>query len=373
MKTKQAQAELARIIRKAYSNPVRGWHNLQHLRRMRPFLDDPIRLYPQWEAAILTAWMWHDFTYVPGAHVNESMSIQRMRKVYKSGPTLDMAEKLIRATEVNDKGYTLEVDALRVSDANYIDGLINMFRRADWCGLNRTDDMNTSDMELLADWESGVQHEYGPNNQKYREGRLRFLEWAVDHDMLCVQAADFVSHLVNRPTRVAIYAGSFLPYHIGHDDIYRKACKLFDHVIVSRGRNPEKSKLNAGDWTKYGGVNREYDGMLIDHIREVSAEIGAPVTLVRGLRDGFDLVKEFQMNEVLQDQARERGMKPLSIIYIHGDRNLNHVSGEVVRSLPENERRMYLPARWSCVDALNAFVEKYGEQEPCGLDIFEEA
>jgi pantetheine-phosphate adenylyltransferase len=43
--------------------------------------------------------------------------------------------------------------------------------------------------------------------------------------------------------RVAVYTGSFDPFHFGHDDIVRRACKLFDSVVVGVGVNPEKQPL----------------------------------------------------------------------------------------------------------------------------------
>ena len=40
--------------------------------------------------------------------------------------------------------------------------------------------------------------------------------------------------------KIAIYPGSFNPWHEGHQDIVNKALKIFDKVVIAIGRNPSK-------------------------------------------------------------------------------------------------------------------------------------
>ena len=43
--------------------------------------------------------------------------------------------------------------------------------------------------------------------------------------------------------RIALFAGSFDPFTIGHDDIVRRALALFDKVVVVVAVNPEKRHM----------------------------------------------------------------------------------------------------------------------------------
>jgi len=355
---------LAGLIRQAYSQPARGWHNMAHLRRMAVALDFPPYMDKDYALAMKTAMYWHDFVYEPGSLDNEAKSEEAMRMVLKPTPVTEEAARLIQATAlpITDAGYTLAGTEPE-----------SVFCAADWCGLDRTSDMDMQDMELLGAWERGIQHEYGPNTRRYREGRMEFLQNAVERGFLSKAACDFVVYLMERPTRVAVYAGSFLPFHVGHYDIYMKACRVFDHVVVARGVNPDKRDISHR-WVRGDEpvAIESFGGMLVDYLHAWSTEVGEQVTLVRGLRDGYDLMQEFQFNQVLQDQAKHRGYPPVPIFYIRGDVGYQHVSSSVVRALPEQERDLYLPRKWDWRAALKAFVDTFGQQEPEELDIFKE-
>jgi pantetheine-phosphate adenylyltransferase len=41
----------------------------------------------------------------------------------------------------------------------------------------------------------------------------------------------------------AMYPGTFDPFTNGHNDLVRRACRIFDHVIVSIAANPNKAPL----------------------------------------------------------------------------------------------------------------------------------
>ena len=51
----------------------------------------------------------------------------------------------------------------------------------------------------------------------------------------------------NLNQRIAVYTGVFDPVHFGHLDIIRRGSRLFDHVIVGVGINPEKAPFFSGD------------------------------------------------------------------------------------------------------------------------------
>ena len=41
-------------------------------------------------------------------------------------------------------------------------------------------------------------------------------------------------------TRIAVYTGMFDPIHLGHVDIIRRGSRIYDHLVVGVGNNPEK-------------------------------------------------------------------------------------------------------------------------------------
>ena len=41
----------------------------------------------------------------------------------------------------------------------------------------------------------------------------------------------------------AMYPGTFDPITLGHDDLVRRACRLFDRVVVAIAANPSKEPL----------------------------------------------------------------------------------------------------------------------------------
>lgn len=99
---------------------------------------------------------------------------------------------------------------------------------------------------------------------------------------------------------VSVYSGTFDPFTKGHEDLVRRAAKLFEHVIVavadSRSKQPlfsldERVEM-VGEILR-GCTNIEvmsFRGLLMDFLREQGAKV-----IVRGLRAVSDFEFEFQM------------------------------------------------------------------------------
>lgn len=99
--------------------------------------------------------------------------------------------------------------------------------------------------------------------------------------------------------RIAVCPGSFDPVTIGHLDIIRRACKIFDKVIVAVPVNPDKkSSFTVEERMELirkatEGLNVEVDsveGLLADYCREKNV-----TSIVKGLRALSDFEYEFQM------------------------------------------------------------------------------
>jgi pantetheine-phosphate adenylyltransferase len=99
---------------------------------------------------------------------------------------------------------------------------------------------------------------------------------------------------------IALYPGTFDPVTNGHTDLVRRACKLFDKVIVAVAARPDKSPLFSLEERaalattilgEFPGVEViGFDNLLVDCVREHKATV-----ILRGLRAVSDFEYEFQM------------------------------------------------------------------------------
>jgi len=99
---------------------------------------------------------------------------------------------------------------------------------------------------------------------------------------------------------IAVYPGTFDPLTRGHEDLVRRAARLFDRVIVgiavSRAKQPFftlEERVDMARRVLSGFANVEvygFDCLLMDFVRAHNANI-----VVRGLRAVSDFEYEFQM------------------------------------------------------------------------------
>lgn len=134
--------------------------------------------------------------------------------------------------------------------------------------------------------------------------------------------------------KIAIYPGSFNPWHGGHIDILDKALKVFDQVIVAVGSNPEK-ELRAGNLSRelfypYDGrvIFLEFDGLLTSFIKKLDDDGCHVSAVVRGLRNGQDF--EF---EKTQQYWNEDLRLSVPTVYFICNRNLTHISSSAIRQV----------------------------------------
>jgi pantetheine-phosphate adenylyltransferase len=116
----------------------------------------------------------------------------------------------------------------------------------------------------------------------------------------------------------AVYPGTFDPLTKGHEDLMRRAARLFDSVVLgvatSRGKNPlfesdERIAMAREALVDLPNVEvTGFSGLLVNFMRDQKAEV-----LLRGLRSGTDFDYEFQlagMNRQLAPEAETLFMVP---------------------------------------------------------------
>ncbi len=116
----------------------------------------------------------------------------------------------------------------------------------------------------------------------------------------------------------AMYPGTFDPITLGHEDIVRRASRLFDRVVVAIAVNPgkepmfsleERVELARAVLEELDGVEvTGYEGLTVDFAKQHDLQV-----IVRGLRAISDFEYEFQlanMNRHLTDEVETAFLTP---------------------------------------------------------------
>ena len=132
---------------------------------------------------------------------------------------------------------------------------------------------------------------------------------------------------------LAVCPGSFDPVTTGHLDIIRRACGIFDHVVVAVGSNlRKKPRLPAAERARLiekvtGGLENVsvevMDGLLVDFAREQGAKV-----VVKGLRAVSDFESEFE-----QAQLNRKMYPELETVFIMAAAEHSFLSSSVVREI----------------------------------------
>ena len=103
--------------------------------------------------------------------------------------------------------------------------------------------------------------------------------------------------------RRAVCPGSFDPVTNGHIDIFRRAARLFDEVVVATGTNISKSRLFGPEermamlreaTADLPNVRVEgFSGLIVDFCRQIDA-----VAIVKGIRGSTDYDYELPMAQM---------------------------------------------------------------------------
>lgn len=132
---------------------------------------------------------------------------------------------------------------------------------------------------------------------------------------------------------IAVYPGTFDPFTRGHEDLVRRAARLFAHVVIGIAASHKKRPIfsleervemarelvrDLPNVKVYG-----FTGLLRDFLRERNASV-----ILRGLRAVSDFEYEFQM------AGMNRGMDPnVEIVFLTPSEKYMFISATIVREV----------------------------------------
>jgi len=130
-----------------------------------------------------------------------------------------------------------------------------------------------------------------------------------------------------------MYPGTFDPFTNGHNDLVRRACRIFDKVVIAIAANPGKAPLFTLE-QRVDLVQRVladvpnvevtgYTGLTVDFARTHGLNV-----IVRGLRAVSDFEFEFQlatMSRHLNDQVET--------VFLTPTEQFNFVSSTLIREI----------------------------------------
>ncbi|NHA03230.1 adenylyltransferase/cytidyltransferase family protein [Mucilaginibacter sp. HC2] len=292
---------LGKDILKHYQEPHRFYHTLEHL-------DD---IYNQLELKglgdndiLLLATVFHDIIYDPRSATNEEDSAAYFNEVFAGDQALkDEVTQIILDT----KSHQPKTELSRI----FCDVDLNILHQS-------FDKLLVYEQQIFKEFQF-VDHVI------YRQKRVEVLQnlQAMVNNPALSYLIDYVN---NRQPRIAVYPGSFNPFHKGHYNILQKAEQIFDKVIIARGINPgkEKSTYDLPDVLKYR-QQATYEGLLTDF----TDSLGYDVTIIRGLRNGSDLQYELNQYRYMQELSG----KNISVAAIFCDMEFEHISSTGIRQL----------------------------------------
>jgi len=132
--------------------------------------------------------------------------------------------------------------------------------------------------------------------------------------------------------KLAVYPGTFDPFHNGHLEIIRRALGTFDRIIVALGLNPEKETIftleERLDMVRKS-VERDprvecdsFEGLLVRYAERKKAQ-----AIVRGLRAVSDFEYEFQL--ALMNRKLSRNIETFFLMTAH---RYLYVSSRIIKA-----------------------------------------
>ena len=135
------------------------------------------------------------------------------------------------------------------------------------------------------------------------------------------------------PGRTAVFTGTFDPLTLGHLDVIHRGRKLFDHVVVAIGVNPNKTALFSIEErvalarlvvSPFPGVSVEsFEELTVQFVKRIGARY-----ILRGLRTLTDMEYEFGMT-----LTNHRLDPDIETVFLMADGEYSHLSSTLIKQI----------------------------------------
>lgn len=294
---------------KRYDETHRFYHTFEHLQDVVSYLEKSNSLNDE----LFLAAVYHDAVYDPKSNTNEEDSANLFKvDAAMASIASDKVASVIQLI-LDTKHHTASSELSK----QFIDADLNIFNESN---------------ERLLQYEKQIFKEYQFVDYKtYKENRIKVLEKYNQNGKL-----DFlISYVKTVMPTIAVFPGSFNPFHKGHYNVLQKAERIFDKVIIAFGRNPDK---NQRTWevpkTIQNRQMAEYEGLVTDFVDS----LGYDTIIIRGLRNSTDFQYEQNQYRYIQE------LKPhVRIVNVFCDKEFEHISSSGIRTLEKyNKHQLYL-------------------------------
>lgn len=305
------------IVQK-WCEPHRYFHTLSHLIDLTEQIDSMTSLNEKDRKILIVSAFFHDIVYNPKRDDNELKSIEEFEKFCTNTehPNYGLVKDIIRDT-INHEPTSKLSKVFCSKDSNILNG----------------------NLKSLIQYEKQIFKEYQfVDYNIYKEKRIEFLKnWIMFKSKNIGNITSLIDYIETREPKIAVFPGSFNPFHLGHYDILQKADKLFDKVIIAIGVNPAKNNSGNTYQNSFKELQENvlpfyqvehYSGFLTDFVSKFNYK----TTIIRGLRDSGDFDFESRQLQFMRELNNS-----IDVIYIPSDLKYKHLSSSAIRMMESIE------------------------------------
>lgn len=301
-----------------YNRSYRKYHNMTHINKMIDLLlTNYNELYNEQDIFLtILAIIYHDIVYdVINPKDNERKSALLCEQ---------QLENILLESEVKTICNAILCTEMGIKSTNHIEDTIQALDVHDLYHGDRAT-LLTNNKNLFLEY----QH---LSYKDWNKGSKLFLDLHFG-DKLSPERMEFIKNTIDDVKEdcdytVGVFAGSFNPWHRGHQYVLDRAKDMFDIVVVLVGKNYDK--LDCYPDVELDNTRVIYSNkLLFQNLNDIALEYGkSSVTLIRGVRNAkdFDYDKEMiRVNETVSNT--------IPTVFILAPRDLEYISSTLVRTL----------------------------------------